>query len=77
MVTWKTVSVDLKRLCDVVDNDVFKKTKFKTLKTKVNKINKKILDATTLADINQSNTDKQNLEAKTKDFDKECLTLVV
>ena len=34
---FKTVPVDLKRLSDVVDNQVFKNTKFNTGKTKVNK----------------------------------------
>ena len=32
----KTVPVDLKKLSDVVANEVVKKTKFKTLKAKVN-----------------------------------------
>ena len=32
----KTASVALKKLSDVVDNEVVKNTKFKTLKTKVN-----------------------------------------
>ena len=35
-----------------------------TLKTKVNKIDEKIPDATTLIQINQYNTDKQSLEKK-------------
>ena len=51
----KTVSVDLKKLSDVVDNEVAKNTKFNALKTKVNssKSKKKIPDATTLIHINQ------------------------
>ena len=44
----KTVP-DLKRLNDLVDNRVVKNTKFNTLKTKVNKSDKKILDVTTLS----------------------------
>ena len=32
---WKTVSVDLKKSSDVVDNEVIKNTKFNTLKAKV------------------------------------------
>ena len=44
----KTVSIDLKKLSDAVDNEVIKNTKFKTLKTKVNSSEKKIPDATTL-----------------------------
>ena len=34
----KTVSLDLKKLSDVVDNEVVKKTKFSTLKTAVNNL---------------------------------------
>ena len=60
----------MKKLSDVVDNEVAKITKFNTLKTKVNNIEKKIPDATTLIHINQYNTDKQNLEKKNGDVDK-------
>ena len=49
----KTVPVDLKTLSDVVGIEVFKNTKFNTLKTKVNNLDKKILDETTLIQINQ------------------------
>ena len=55
----KIVTADLKKLSDLVDSQVVKNTKFNTLKTKVNKRNKKIPDATTLIDINQYNSDKQ------------------
>ena len=58
----KTVPVDLKKLSDVVDNEVVKNTKFNTLKTKANNLEKKIPYATTLIHINQYNTDKQNLQ---------------
>ena len=54
----KTVPVDLKKLIDVADNEVVKNTKFNTLKTKVNNLEKKIPDATALIHINQYNTDK-------------------
>ena len=60
----KTVPVELKKLNDVVDNEVVKSTKFNTPATKVNNLEKKIPDATTLIHINQYNTDKQNLEKK-------------
>ena len=60
----KTVPVDLNKLSYVVDNEVVKYTKSNTLKTKVNSLEKKIPDATTLIHINQYNTDKQNLEKK-------------
>ena len=39
----------MKKLNDVVDNEVVKYTKFNTLKTKVNNLEKKIPDATTSA----------------------------
>ena len=50
----KSVSVDLHKLNDVVDNEVVKNTKFNTP------------DASTLIWLNQYNTDKQNL-GKTTD----------
>ena len=52
----------MKKLSDVVDNEVFKKTKFNTIKTKVNNLEKRIPDAATSVCINQCNTGKQNLE---------------
>ena len=67
---FKTVPVDLKKLTDIVDNEVVKNTKFNTLKTKVNSLEKKIPDATTLIHINQYNTDKQKLDKKIRDVDK-------
>ena len=60
----KTIPVDLKKLSDVVDNEVVKNTKFNTLNATVNTLEKKIPDATTLIHINQCNADKQNLERK-------------
>ena len=39
----KTGLVDLKKISDVVDNEVIKNTKFKTLKTKVNNFDKTFL----------------------------------
>ena len=58
----KTVPVDLKKLSDVVDNEVFKNAKFNTLRTKVNNLEKKIAEPATLIHINQYITDKQNLK---------------
>ena len=49
----KTVPVDLKKLSDVVDNEVVKNTKFSTLKTIVNNLETKIPDAAILIHINQ------------------------
>ena len=58
----KNAPTDLKKLSDVVANEMMKNTKFNTLKKKVNTIEKKILDATKLIQINQYDTDKQILE---------------
>ena len=55
----KTLPVDLKKISDVVDNEVIQNTKFKTLKKKVNNLEKKIPDTTTLIHINQYNIDKK------------------
>ena len=62
----KTVLVGLQTLSDVKDKQVVKNTKFNTLKTKVNKLDKKVPDLTTLIYVNQHNTNKQNLEKKMK-----------
>ena len=66
----KPVPVDVTKLSDAVDNEELKNTKFNTLKTKVNTLEKKILDATTLMHLNYSSTDKQNLESKIGDVGK-------
>ena len=66
----KTVPVNLKRLSDLVDNAVVKNTKFNILKTKVNNLEKKFPDGTTLIHINEYSTDKKNVEKKTEDVDK-------
>ena len=58
----KTVPVGLKKLIDVVENEIVKSTKFNTLKTKIIDLEKKTPDETTLIRINQYNTDKQNLD---------------
>ena len=47
----KTVPVDFKQLSDVVHNEVVKNTKFNAQKTKVNSLDTKIPDATTLIHI--------------------------
>ena len=48
----KAVPVDLKKLSYVVDNEVVKSIKFNALKIKVNILEKRIPDATTLNHIN-------------------------
>ena len=73
----KTFLIELKKLNDLVDNEVVEKSKFNTLQTKVNKINKKISDATTLIHINQYNTEKQSLEEKLEMLIKKYVTLMV
>ena len=65
----KTVPVDIKKLSDVVISEVVKNIKLNTLKTKVNSLENKISDATTLIRINQYNTEKQNLEKKNGNVD--------
>ena len=49
----ETAHVDLKKSNDVVDNELVKNTKFNKLKIKINDLEKKIPDATTLIHINQ------------------------
>ena len=48
----KTVPVDLLKLSDVIANKVVNNTKYNTLKTKVNNLEKIILDATIIIQIN-------------------------
>ena len=48
----KAVPVDLKKLSDIGTNEVVKNTKFNTLKTTVNSLEKKIPDVTTLIQMN-------------------------
>ena len=52
VVKLKAGPVDLKKLSDVVDNEVVKNAKFNTLKAKVNNLERRIPDATTLIYIN-------------------------
>ena len=60
-----------------MDKEVVKNTKFKTLTTNVNTLEKKILDASTLIQTNQQNADKQNFEKKLEMLRKRFLTLLV
>ena len=57
----KTVAVDLKMVSDVVDNEVVENTKFNTVKRKVNNLDQKVPDTTTLIHRNQYDRNKQNL----------------
>ena len=54
----------------MMTNEVVKNTKFNTLKTKVNELVKNTTEATILIDINQYKIDKQHLEKKIGDVDK-------
>ena len=63
----KTVPADLKNLSDIVDEQVVKNTNFNTLKSKANKLDLKLTDATTLIRKTQYNTHKQNLEKNFED----------
>ena len=54
----------MKKWNHAIDNEVVKNKKLSTLKTKLNNLEKKILDAPTLIHINQYNADKQNLGKK-------------
>ena len=69
----KAFPVDFKKIIDVVDNEVVKNAKSSTLKTRVNKLDKKIFYSTTLIHISQCNTDYQSLEKKIGDDEKNIL----
>ena len=73
----KTVPVDLKKLIDVVCNEVVKNTKSDTLRTKIHHLEKKIADTTTLIHINQYYIEKHNLDKKTGDVHKKYHVQVV
>ena len=53
---------------DVVDNEVVKNAKLNTLKTKVNSLEKKTRNATTLIHINQHITDKKKFREKNSKY---------
>ena len=74
----KTLPINLKKLSNVVKNEVVKNTKFNRLvnNRKVNKLDKKIPYMTTLIHINVYNTNKQNLEKKIEDVDTKYQMLV-
>ena len=65
--------VDLEILSDVLSNEFVENKIFNTLKTKVNKSDKKLLAATTLILIIQYSKIKQNLEKTIKDAAKRVL----
>ena len=65
----KTVPADLSKLCNVVDNDVIKKTVYNQLFTKVNAIDTKISGTSELITKPQYDSDQQSLEKKTEQKD--------
>ena len=54
----KAVPVDLKKLNDVVDKEIVKKTVYNTVNTKVNNLERKIPDTSTVSQTNQYNRSK-------------------
>ena len=60
----ETVPKDLKKLSDLVDEEVVEKTVYNAQNTKVINLENKIPDASTSIQTNQYSTNKQNLEKK-------------
>ena len=67
----------MKKVSDLVANEVVKNAKFNTLKKKIKSLEKKVPDATTLIHINQYNKDKQMLDKKIVNADKKYQIRVV
>ena len=63
----KTIPMNFKKLNNVVTKEVVKKTVYNKLNTKINYLENKISDASTLFQSNQYNVRKQNLEKKIGD----------
>ena len=63
----KTIPMNFKKLNNVVTKEVVKKTVYNKLNTKLNYLENKISDASTLIKLNQYNSHKQNLEKKIGD----------
>ena len=76
--TLKTVpTIFFKKMIDVLRKEVIEKTKYAKLNSKINNLKNKNPDASTLAYMNQYNTDKQGLENKIENVDKKTQGLVV
>ena len=56
----KSVPVDLKKFSDAVSEEVLKNAKFNKLNTKVNNLENKVPDTSTLIQTNQYNIHKKN-----------------
>ena len=61
--------MDLKKVSGVAQRDVVKKTKYNKLNPKVNVLEIKITDVSTLIHIKQYNTDKKNLEREKEEVE--------
>ena len=72
----KLKTVPVPNLIDVVYNEVIKNIKWNILKTRVNNLENKILEASTSIYKNQCNTDKENL-ARNRDVDQKYQIQVV
>lgn len=69
--TLKTVpTIFFKKMIDVLRKEVIEKTKYAKLNSKINNLKNKNPDASTLAYMNQYNTDKQGLKNKIENVDK-------
>lgn len=69
--TLKSVpTIFFKKMIDVLRKEVIEKTKYAKLNSKINNLKNKNPDASTLAYMNQYNTDKQGLENKIENVDK-------
>ena len=70
-------TIFFKKMIDVLRKEVIEKTKYAKLNSKINNLKNKNPDASTLAYMNQYNTDKQGLENKIENVDKKTQGLVV
>ena len=66
----KILPLDLKNLSNVVSREVLEKTLYNKVNLKVNNLESRNVDASTLIQINQYNIDKQKLERKNGNVDK-------
>ena len=65
LVNEKTAPLDLKKLSDVVDNEVVKNTEFNTLKTKVNNLEEYKIQRKKIRDVDKKMPDESGLVTTT------------
>ena len=63
----KIIPMNFKKLNNIVTKELVKKTVYNKLNTKINYLENKISDTSTLIKLNQYNSHKQNLEKKIGD----------